>query len=186
MKTECTSRGELLAAAVRIAEDEGPAAVTVRRVAEAAGVAQGTVYHYYPAKDELMADVIEFFWQSVLGGGDDAGDQDFESFFSEFYRRAAQGLRRFKTEFLSQMADVRLQTRTFGRRREAAYQAQLRVRMAAVLRNDARIRPGVWTAGFTPERFAALMMNEALSALRAGQESPAFLCELTERLLYKN
>lgn len=36
---------------------DGPAAVTVRDVAEAAGVSNGTLYHYFPSIDELLLEV---------------------------------------------------------------------------------------------------------------------------------
>jgi AcrR family transcriptional regulator len=46
-------RGRILDACERQLAD-GPAAVTVREVAETAGVSNGTLYHYFPSVDELL------------------------------------------------------------------------------------------------------------------------------------
>ncbi len=48
---------EILAAATSIARGDGLAAITVRSVAERAGVTQGLVAHYFPSMHELVARV---------------------------------------------------------------------------------------------------------------------------------
>ncbi|GAA2069239.1 TetR/AcrR family transcriptional regulator [Williamsia deligens] len=51
-------REQLVDCALRIAEDSGLAAVTVRGVADAAGVSLGIVHYCFAGKDELMAAVV--------------------------------------------------------------------------------------------------------------------------------
>jgi len=46
-------------AARQILETEGPAALNTNRVAEIAGVSVGSVYHYYPNKDSIVADLFD-------------------------------------------------------------------------------------------------------------------------------
>lgn len=46
------------AAAMRLASEDGLAAVQIAAVADGAGVAAGTVYRYFPSKTELVAAVI--------------------------------------------------------------------------------------------------------------------------------
>ena len=50
MTRRVTSKEDLLAAAVAIAEHDGVAALSIRRLAEECGVGVGTVYNYFPAK----------------------------------------------------------------------------------------------------------------------------------------
>ncbi len=47
-------RAALTAAAVRVLVEEGPAALTTRRVAERAGASLGTVHYAFRGKDELL------------------------------------------------------------------------------------------------------------------------------------
>ena len=51
-------RAQLLTAALRIAETEGLGAVTVRGVAEGAGVSLGVVHYCFTDKEELVREVI--------------------------------------------------------------------------------------------------------------------------------
>lgn len=61
----------MAAAAARLLIDEGPSAVTHRRVAEAAGLAAGSGNYYYPSKKELyraaVAGAEDLRAQSALG-----------------------------------------------------------------------------------------------------------------------
>lgn len=45
---------EILAAARRLMEQKGMEALTMEEIAQAAGVAKGTIYHYFQSKDELI------------------------------------------------------------------------------------------------------------------------------------
>jgi AcrR family transcriptional regulator len=49
---------EILAAARRLMEQRGLEAVTMEEIAGAAGVAKGTIYLYFPSKDELIQALI--------------------------------------------------------------------------------------------------------------------------------
>lgn len=46
-------------AARQILEQDGPSGLTTNRVAERAGVSVGSVYHYYPNKDSIIADLFD-------------------------------------------------------------------------------------------------------------------------------
>ena len=54
-KAPIERRGEILAAAARLAMAEGLQSLTLRRVAEELGVVAGLVNHYFPAVDDLAA-----------------------------------------------------------------------------------------------------------------------------------
>lgn len=47
-------RAEILAAALKVFEGSGYAAATVDAIAEAAGVAKGSIYNYFPSKQDLF------------------------------------------------------------------------------------------------------------------------------------
>ena len=53
------TRERLLAAAIDIAERDGFAALTVNRVAEAAGLTKGAVYSNFESKEELLLEVVD-------------------------------------------------------------------------------------------------------------------------------
>lgn len=58
--------GEILAAARNLMERRGLGAVTMEEIAGAAGVAKGTIYLYFPSKDELIQALITQVGEKLL------------------------------------------------------------------------------------------------------------------------
>ena len=57
---------EIIAAARKLMEERGLEAVTMEEIAGAAGVAKGTIYLYFPSKDELIQALITQVGESLL------------------------------------------------------------------------------------------------------------------------
>src|SRR3954466_6305592 len=56
----------LLVATERVLAKDGFAAATTNRIADAAGVSIGTLYHYFPTKEALVEAVVHRMWQDEL------------------------------------------------------------------------------------------------------------------------
>ena len=54
-------------AALAILEEEGPAAVSMRRIAEQVGVTAMAIYHHFPNKEALLNSVTDREFQKLLG-----------------------------------------------------------------------------------------------------------------------
>ena len=66
---------ELLDAALALFVDKGLAATRTEEVARLAGVSKGTLYLYYPSKDELFKAVVRAHLTQVLAEGSEIVDQ---------------------------------------------------------------------------------------------------------------
>lgn len=58
-------RGKILAFSREVLVHEGYSALTIRSVAEACGVAVGTIYNYFPSKEELVKSVMTDDWAKM-------------------------------------------------------------------------------------------------------------------------
>jgi AcrR family transcriptional regulator len=63
---QAARRQRLLDSALALLEERDYERISVREVAEAAGVALATLYHYFPSKDHLFAEAL-VQWASTLG-----------------------------------------------------------------------------------------------------------------------
>src|SRR4030042_6952453 len=57
---------EILAAARQLLEQRGPEAMTMEKIAAAAGVAKGTLYLYFLSKDDLILALINQVGENIL------------------------------------------------------------------------------------------------------------------------
>ncbi|MBF2027491.1 MAG: TetR/AcrR family transcriptional regulator [Oscillatoriales cyanobacterium C42_A2020_001] len=53
-------RKELLSQCLTIIADKGYAAITMRQIATGLGVSTGTLYHYFPSKENLFEQLVEY------------------------------------------------------------------------------------------------------------------------------
>lgn len=95
--TPLTERGRrtrdgLVAAARRVFEERGYAATRMQDVAAEAGVSHGTVYTWFPGKDELLREVTHAIVGEVV---DAARERPRESIGTDPYPRLAGATRRF-------------------------------------------------------------------------------------------
>jgi AcrR family transcriptional regulator len=77
-------RQQILDAALAIFSEKGFAEATTAEIARTAGIAEGTIYKYFPSKRELMVAVIKTFalTEPLLSLFDHAGETDFPAFFT--------------------------------------------------------------------------------------------------------
>ena len=80
---------ELLEAALELFVEKGLAATRAEEVAKLAGVSKGTLYLYYPSKDELFKAVVRAYLTQVIVEGSDVVDQ-FKGSSSELLQILAQ------------------------------------------------------------------------------------------------
>jgi len=186
MKKECTSKEELLAVTLKLAETEGVSAVNMRDVAAKCGVALGTVYNYYESKEDLMLAAMEKFWYNTFHNSTLTwkSQTDFLSAFSDFWNFSNTALQQFKTSFVCQMDSLRHQTRIEGKVLEKKYFSHIETSLLKILMADKKVSPHKWTADFTPEQFISLLIEATLYQLRREERSPVFLLELIKRTIY--
>lgn len=70
----------ILTAARQIFEDKGYEGARVADVATAIGVAEGTIYTYFPTKDALVRAMLESFWESITAEARAAVDGRADTF----------------------------------------------------------------------------------------------------------
>lgn len=63
------TRGEILTAALRILDEEGADALSMRRLAREVGVEAMSLYHHFPNKDAILAGVIDLALEGEAPAG---------------------------------------------------------------------------------------------------------------------
>jgi AcrR family transcriptional regulator len=62
-------RDEVFEAALELVAEHGVAGASLRRLAERLGMSQPSLYHYFPSKDALIAAILDYSTQRMLGAG---------------------------------------------------------------------------------------------------------------------
>lgn len=183
MNKSVISRGQLLAAAKEIAYTQGLAAVNIRAVAAAGGVAVGSLYNYFPTKADLIAAVIEDFWR-VAAHRETCSPrpgEPFPDYVGRLYEALRVELAAFRSDWLRQVSALGAEERQKGRALEERCFAHLKSNLLRALEGDpAAPRSG---PAARREEFADFVFSNMLALLRADREDCAYLRQILESVL---
>ena len=187
MKPQATSREAILAECRAIVRRQGLPGISVRGVAAAAGVATGTLYHYFPDKGALLTAVVADVWRDVFSPDGAPRDcADFCRYVDALYTGARERLAAYPG--FAQGHGLELVAMTGredeGRARMQAFLDGVDGQLQEALRRDSRVRPEVLTGGLTPQGLASFVTRNLLAGLVLGQPTCDDLLAVLRAALY--
>ena len=63
MRNKISSKEAIIATGEKIIMEEGLAKCSIRRIAKELSLAVGTIYNYYPSREELLLQVFHVSWE---------------------------------------------------------------------------------------------------------------------------
>ncbi|MDO4280096.1 MAG: TetR/AcrR family transcriptional regulator [Peptococcaceae bacterium] len=164
---------------------EGFGALSMRGFSESMGVAVGSVYNYFPSKGALMRAIIASIWEEILAP---LRNLDTCTSFAEAVACLVAVLREGEETYpgiLALHADqLPGKERSKGRAEMNARFDALKAHMLTLLAADARVRPGVFGDGLTPEAFIDDILTLAIVHQAQDKASDHALRKLVENAIY--
>ena len=180
-KRDETLRDQLLTVAREIVSTSGAEALNIRELASRTGVATGTIYNYFENKDEVLLTLSEEYWRKALA---ELKTQLQPERFSDQLKHICA----FLTERIKDTRGNLMKSlggaRSDGIQRMRGFQSLVIAELTALLTVDEQIRPNLWTAEFTRERFAKFVFDSLLSSVSSETCEHAFLIQIVNRVLY--
>lgn len=185
MNKVVTSREEILEVSRELILKKGVSAFSMRMVAGACGVAVGSVYNYFPSKAELLGATIESVWAEI-----------FKPFFSgaEFdsildcvscmFDLIKEGDKKYPAFFTVHSLNFTSDEKHMGKERMHHYFAFLEAKLVYALKQDERIKKGVFCQAFSREIFANYIFTLLVSILLNGEPDCQALLKMIENCVY--
>lgn len=85
------ARSQIIGAAVQVISEKGFQKTTVRQIAQAAGIADGTIYNYFKNKDDILMAIISQLTEAEVREVHfgEAEQIDFDTFISDYFTHRA-------------------------------------------------------------------------------------------------
>lgn len=174
-------REAILDYARHVADTEGTDAINIRRIADQAGIAIGTIYNYFSNKEEILLALTEEYWRQTLH--EMKGNIQSASFcgqLAEIYTFLYQRLTGSAGNLMGSLRNVE----PAGRERMRQMQQVLRGSLMQRMAQDADIRRDIWDEHFTKEQMADFIMLNMMAMLQMGTMDIRFFLEIIKRTLY--
>ncbi|MCD2493324.1 TetR/AcrR family transcriptional regulator [Lacrimispora sp. NSJ-141] len=174
-----TLRDTLLYCARETADREGIDAVSIRSIAQKAGVAAGTVYNYFSNKDEILLELTEEYWRQALHDMRTAAGS-FCGQLEEIFAFLKERIDSSAGKLMGSLGNVE----TAGQERMASMQASFEKNLLERMAKDTQIRDDVWDEVFTREQFARFIVMNMTMLLKTRASDIRFLTVVIERTIY--
>lgn len=187
MKKAVITKDALLEVAKEIVFNEGLDKLNMRNLAQKAQVSIGSVYNYFPSKNDLVFGVIEDFWKQVFYEDICKVDTNihFVAFIEQIYDRLRHHIDDFNSLFMSHIEIMNQEDKMKGHHVGMQYVDHIRNGLALVLEQDTTIKPDAFTESFTRDGLMDFVFLHVFISLRKGSPNIDFLAEVLKRLLYE-
>ena len=180
-KRDETLRDQLLTVAREIVSTSGAEALNIRELASRTGVATGTIYNYFENKDEVLLTLSEEYWRKALAElKTQLQPERFSDQLKHICAFLTERIKDTRGNLMKSLGGARLD----GIQSMRGFQSLVIAELTGLLTLDEQIRPNLWTAEFTRERFAKFVFDNLLSSVSSETCEHAFLIQIVNRVLY--
>jgi TetR/AcrR family transcriptional regulator, cholesterol catabolism regulator len=141
MNPEVTSNEEILKQCRLIAQTSGIQTLDMRSLANAMGVSLGSLYHYFPSKQDLLLASVASIWQDIFQRAKEpAPKQDFLGYLDWLNGVLLEGDKTYPGFFALHSALFNGLSKEEGRKQRDSNFVHLKLSMKQVLQKDPRIK----------------------------------------------
>lgn len=185
MNIRATSHEEILSRCRQLVMEKGMAAIDMRSVASACGVALGALYNYFPSKAALISATVESVWTDIFFAPEQAvSEGGFLNVVVWVHQSLARGKRTYPGFFSVHAISFAGRDKMQARQVMQAHFGRIRERMLQALRGDHTLRPDAFDEALTPEAVVDLAFHALLAAAMEGKQDVEALLALLRRALY--
>ena len=180
------SKEKILEGAYTTARTYGLSAISIRGIAQECGVSIGTIYNYFPSRDELVAATAALLFSEAFYEGfcHPRPDENFLGYCERLYQALDDRLSITGSDWLTQFQGLNPSAREVGRKHMDELLDHVRNGLESVLSRDAGVSPDALTDDFDAEDVCRFTLDVMFDALRRGDHDCRTLLVLLERALY--
>ena len=185
MNKTITSREAILSAGKEIIVQSGIQGLNMRDVARKCGVSVGSVYNYFPSKDDLVVATIESVWIEIMHGSKGCVTRsDFAESVLSLFNSIQKGCQKYPSFFSIHSMSVANLDKNKGREVMNQYFVHIKNGLLESLHHDQSIRKDAFSNQFTKPDFVDFVFSNIITLLMIEANTCDFLLEIVKRTIY--
>ena len=181
-----TSRDEILATCREVVSQEGLPALNMRRVAQGCGVALGSLYHYFPSKDDMVTATVESIWRDIFHmDQQETAPSPFPDYVSWLFSCVREATEKYPDFFMAHSMNFASSAKDEARSTMMRCFSHMERGLLTSLAADSGVSPSAFSDTFTRGDFVGLVFSAFLSSLVRGDETCDVLTEVIRRTIYR-
>ena len=185
MANPITSKESILKVAREIVSKEGLKALNIRKIARECDIAIGSVYYYFPSKDELMIEVIESVWEDIFRIEEmDSQDISFVDFIEKIFNHTEEGIKKYPNFFSIHSLTFKAQNMNKAKDSMAKFIDKLKENLLITIERDESINQNAFNSDFTKEQLIEFILSALLSLVLQQNYDTKTLTYMIKKTIY--
>ncbi len=178
MNTSVTSKEAILSTCRELVSDKGLSALNMRGVAEACNVALGSIYYYFPSKDDLLIATIESVWEDIFRW------KDKELKGLSFIEYIENGMEKYPHFFTIHSISFSAKSRGKAHNSMEAYISQIKLQMVKALKEDVKVKEDAFSGRLKELELVDFVLANIVCLLIQKKKDCLVLVEVIRRTIY--
>lgn len=185
MNTPVTSREAILETCRQLVSENGIASLNMRSVAQACQVALGSIYYYFPSKNDLLIATIESVWEDIFRLDDaQAKHLSFLDYIQYCLSQIQAGMIKYPNFFT--IHSISFSTKSDqGKARQSMeeYFQHIRLRLLDALKADPSVDTATFSYSFSEKDLVDFVISNIVTILVLKQGNCPLLLEAVGRII---
>lgn len=178
-----TSKEEILEEAKKIIA-QGSAQLSMRTLARQCGISVGSIYNYFPSREDLVVEVISQVWEDIFHPVMCGMERKNFLELVEDIQKSVQEGRECYPHFFEEHTGL-APNKEKGRSMMSEALCHMRRALCKALKEDQEICGKIWSDDFKEEDFADFVLEYMCKDIMRGEDKGRFLKELILRAVYQ-
>lgn len=188
MNTIVTSKEAILKNCRKIISENGITSLNMRSVAKECGIALGSLYNYFPSKDDLVIAAIESVWQNIFKV-DGLCDQarplpPFPEYVELIFQSARNGTCEYPHFFTAHSISIAGSGKSKAVETMNRCFAHIKMNMTKSLTHDLSVRKDAFENGLSRDSFIDFVLTNILTMLVMKNENCNVLTAVIRQTIY--
>ena len=185
MANPITSKESILKVAREIVSKEGLKALNIRKIAKECDIAIGSVYYYFPSKDELLIEVIENVWEDIFRIDEmDYEEISFVDFIEKIFNHTEEGIEKYPNFFSIHSLTFKAQNMNKAKGSMRKFIDKFKDNLLISIENDENINQNAFNSDFTKEQLIEFILTGLMSIVLQKNYDTKTLTYMIKKTIY--
>ena len=186
MKKKSISQEEILKACLEMTKDKGINQINMRDLASHCHIALGSLYNYYPSKNDLLVAVIASIWKDIIMNFEQTQDEhNFIHYITDLFHAIAYGKEEYPQFFAMHAIQFSNQSKAKDKHEMDLYLKSIKQGMYEAYMNDPHIRKDIFLDDISISQFIDFIFENMISVLSRGLGNIDVLIYMIKHLIYE-
>lgn len=185
MNPKITSEEEILSTCRQIVSQESLKALNMRHVAEVQGIALGSLYHYFPSKEEMITSVVESVWLDIFHMQEDHTSATFPAYVQWLYQCVKDSKKNYPNFSMAHSMSFASSAKPEAKATMMRCFTQLKQGLTQALENDKHVKKDAFNTHFTKKEFVDFVFSSFYVSLLQSTDNSRTLLQVIDRCIYQ-